>query len=222
MGEMASSLAHELNQPLTSIYAYAQASLRMLQDGREKSEKFVNAIEQTAKRAEQAGEIIRRIRRFVRKEGIKKTRIKLNAVIEETLEFTKREIREKGITLQLDLEDQLPVVSVDGVQIQQVLLNLIRNSIEALGETKKPAITVSTQRVDDTHVRVTVRDSGPGLDKEQIDRIYDAFHTTKQNGMGMGLAISRSIIEAHNGRIWAESQTKQGAIFHFTLPITEE
>ena len=222
MGEMASSLAHELNQPLTSIYAYAQASLRMLQDGREKSQKFANAIEQTAKRAEQAGEIIRRIRRFVRKEGIKKTRVNLNVLIEETLEFTKREIREKGVTLLVDRDDQLPLVSVDGVQIQQVLLNLIRNSIEALREIENPAISVSTQYSGDKNVRVTVRDSGPGLEQEQIDRIYDAFHTTKENGMGMGLAISRSIIEAHNGRLWAESQSERGAIFHFTLPVTEE
>jgi two-component system, LuxR family, sensor kinase FixL len=223
MGEMATGLAHELTQPLTSIYAYSQACLRMLKAGQEKSEKFANAIEQSAQRAEQAGKIIRRLRQFVRKQVIRKSWLSLCHLIEEALAFIKVEADENGVTTCLELDEELPPLFVDPVQIEQVMLNLMRNSIEAMAgaDFKERILTVAAATIDSSSVQVTVVDTGPGLNEDQIKPIFDAFFTTKKNGMGMGLAISRSIIEAHGGRLWADSRHEKGASFHFNLPIAK-
>jgi two-component system sensor kinase FixL len=223
MGEMATELAHELTQPLTSIYAYSQACLRMLKAGQEKSEKFANAIEQSAQRAEQAGKIIRRLRQFVRKQVIRKSWLSLHQLIEEAFAFIKVEADENGVTTCLDLEEDLPPLFVDPVQIEQVMLNLMRNSIEAMAgaDCEEQIMTVAAATIDSSSVQVTVVDTGPGLNEDQSKPIFDAFFTNKKNGMGMGLAISRSIIEAHGGRLWADSGHDKGASFHFNLPIAK-
>jgi two-component system sensor kinase FixL len=223
MGEMATGLAHELTQPLTSIYAYSQACLRMLKAGQAKSEKFANAIEQSAQRAEQAGKIIRRLRQFVRKQVIRKSWLSLHHLIEEAIAFIKVEADESGVTTCLDLEEDLPPLFVDPVQIEQVMLNLMRNSIEAMAGAgcEERTLTVAAATIDSSSVQVTVMDTGPGLNEDQSKPIFDAFFTTKKNGMGMGLAISRSIIEAHGGRLWAKSGHDKGACFHFNLPIAK-
>ncbi|MEN8130629.1 MAG: PAS domain S-box protein [Pseudomonadota bacterium] len=221
MGEMATGLAHELNQPLTSIYAYSQACLRMLRAGNEKSEKFLNAVEQTAQRAEQAGEIIRRLRSFVRKQPPHIKAIELKPVIEKGLKFIEAEARDRSVTIRLGVAEGLPRVLGDAVQLQQVLLNLMRNSIESLMglPDAERVMTISVREVEESEVQVTVRDTGQGIDKGLREKIFDAFYSTKTNGMGMGLAISRSIIEAHGGRLWATSESPRGASFHFILPV---
>jgi two-component system sensor kinase FixL len=220
MGEMATGLAHELNQPLTSIYAYAQGCLRMLHGGDAGSERIENALQQIARLAEQAGGIIRRLRDFVSRRGMKRVSVDLGRLIEEAIEFIKTESTERGVTIELDLSVRLPQVLADPVQIEQVVLNLMRNAIEAmmLVGTGTRALGISASPVETGDVLITVEDTGPGLDKAQSDQIFDAFHTTKAEGMGMGLAISRSIVESHGGRLWAEAGGKGGAVFRFTLP----
>jgi two-component system sensor kinase FixL len=222
MGEMATGLAHELNQPLTSIYAYAQACLRMLHGGDAGSERVEHALQQIARLAEQAGGIIRRLRDFVSRRGMKWVSVDLGGLIEEAIEFIKPESRERGVTIELDLSARLPQVLADPVQIEQVVLNLMRNAIEAmtLAGTEARVLSISASPVDNGGVLITVEDTGPGLGKAQIDRIFDAFHTTKADGMGMGLAISRSIVESHGGRLWAQAGGKGGAVFRFTLPAS--
>jgi two-component system sensor kinase FixL len=224
MGEMATGLAHELNQPLTSIYAYSQACLRMLRAGRERSDRFVSAVEQTAQRAEQAGEIIRRIRNFVRKQTPLKKDINLNLVINKAIKFIEAEVRDKGVAIVLDISEPIPMVAADAVQLQQVLLNLMRNSIESMLDSvqEERVMTINTRKVVKSSVQVTVNDTGRGVDEKCRDRVFDAFYTTKANGMGMGLAISRSIIEDHGGKLWVTSGMGRGASFHFTLPLSQD
>ncbi len=218
MGEMAAGLAHEINQPLTALYAYAKACLRMLHDGTEKSEKFAHALEQIAKTAAQAGLIIRQLRKFVRKQEGSKIKVDLNELIDEVIQFSEAQTRGRNVALQVEIDHRLPRVTIDKVQIEQVMLNLMHNGIDAMANQEKRVLTISVGLTGTSEVQITVRDTGPGLDADQTERIFDAFYTTKPEGMGMGLAISRSIIEAHGGRLWATAELDQGATFHFTLP----
>ncbi len=224
MGEMASGLAHELNQPLTSIYAYSKACVQMLHTGQEKSRKFNEAVEKMAERAEQAGEIVRRIRGFVRKDGVKKTTVELHTIIKEAINFIVDETSEKEATIHLKLAQHNPPVLVDSVQVEQVLLNLIRNSLEAMAmsDSARRIVTIRTDSLDQLHVRVTVQDTGPGIDKRQLEHMFDTFYTTKKEGMGLGLSLCRSIIEAHGGRLWAEPTAPEGAVIQFTLPTIQK
>jgi signal transduction histidine kinase len=191
----------------------------MLRAGKDRSDRFVNAVEQTAQRAEHAGEIIRRIRNFVRKQTPLKKDINLNLVIEKAMKFIEAEVRDKGVTILVDISEPLPRVSADAVQLQQVLLNLMRNSIESMLDSvqEQRIMTIKAQTVGKSSVQVTINDTGRGVNEKLHDRIFDAFYTTKANGMGMGLAISRSIIEDHGGKLWVTSDTGSGASFHFTL-----
>jgi signal transduction histidine kinase len=163
------------------------------------------------------------LRQFVSKQVIRKSQLSLQPLIEEALSFIKAEADENGITTRLELAEELPPLFVDPVQIEQVMLNLMRNSIEAMAgaDLEEKIIAVVAVTIDGSSIQVTVEDTGPGLNEDQIEHIFDAFFTTKKNGMGMGLAISRSIIETHGGRLWAESGHDKGARFHFNLPITE-
>lgn len=220
MGEMATGLAHELNQPLTSIYAYAQACLRMLQGGEAGSQRIEHALQQIARLAEQAGGIVRRLRDFVSRRGMKRARVELAELIKEAIEFIKPEARERGVTIELDISTGLPQVLADPVQIEQVMLNLMRNAIEAmtLVDSRPRVLGIAAAVTEQGHALITVEDSGPGLRAGELDRIFDAFYTTKSDGMGMGLAISRSIVESHGGRLWAQAGAGGGAVFRFTLP----
>lgn len=222
MGAMGAGLAHELNQPLTSIYAYAQAALRMLKAGELRSERFQHAITQVAKLAEQAGAIVRRLRDFVRRRELKRERVDVVAVIEEAMEFVKPEVRRYETTLELGLPHDLPPVVGDAVQIEQVLINLVRNALEAMAGGTRRVVTLCAERVEDGFLRVSVHDTGPGLSPEEVPQAFEAFRTTKEQGMGMGLAISRSIIEALGGRLWVEAGGETGgATFRFTLPVVD-
>ncbi len=219
MGEMAANLAHELNQPLVAAYAYSKACLAMLQNGQEKSDKFVNALQEMGNTAERAGLIIHRLRNFIGKQESKKTAINLDHHIKQIIKLIEIQARNTDITIRVELDHPIPPVYADPVQIDQVLLNIVRNGIEAMIDGEQRIITIRATSIANTKIQVTVEDTGPGLKPDQTDEIFNAFHSSKPNGMGMGLAISRSIIEAHDGQLWAENGSHGGTSFHFTIPI---
>ena len=224
MGEMATSLAHELNQPLTVISGYAQVCLDKLRSGEGTSEQMLDSVEQVAEQAQRASEIIRRTRSFLRKEEDERRPIDLNDTIRGVEDLLRVDAREQGATIDLGLADGLPPVWADFIQIQQVVLNLAHNGMEAMAgsDSNQRHLTIQTLAVDGGSVEVAVRDMGHGIPTENLARVFDPFFTTKPSGLGMGLAISRSIVEAHGGRIWTASNVGIGAVFRFALPCTEE
>ena len=222
MGEMASGLAHELNQPLSAIHTYVQGCIRRINMGNNEPEAIINALQLTAQQADRAGGIIRRLRSFVRKGESHKTYTEINHIVNEVTSFLDTQLKNKKVSLSLDLEDNLPPVLADIIQIEQVLINLLKNGIEAMADIDEPTIKVSTRRFNNNYVELCVIDSGHGISEDKLKRIFNPFFTTKTSGMGMGLSISSSIIEAHDGKLYAENNTDRGARFCFTLPITEE
>ncbi|MDX2503653.1 MAG: ATP-binding protein [Gammaproteobacteria bacterium] len=222
MGEMASGLAHELNQPLSAIHTYVQGCIRRIQMGNNEPEEIVNALQLTAQQADRAAGIIRRLRSFVRKGETHKTYTEINHIVDEVTSFLESQLKNKNVRLILELEDDLPPVLADIIQIEQVLINLLKNGIEAMSGIEEPTIKVSTRRFTNDLIKLCVIDSGHGISEDKLKRIFNPFFTTKTSGMGMGLSISSSIIEAHDGKLYAENNTKQGARFCFTLPITEQ
>jgi len=223
MGELASALGHELNQPLAAIINYANGCVRRLQSGSGGPNELMTGLESIASQATRAGEIIRHIRDFVRRAEPQQSVVDLNEVVREVRSIADVEARQGGVQLRFQLEGHLPEVMVDSIQIQQVILNLIRNGIEAMSSAApgRKVLTVRTGRTDGDRLEVSVSDLGPGLPGEGADRLFEQFFTTKPEGMGMGLPISRSIVEAHGGNLWAASNPEGGAIFTFTLPIGE-
>jgi PAS domain S-box-containing protein len=241
MGELAASIAHEVNQPLAGIVTNANASLRWMAGESPSLNEAREAVGRIIRDGNRAGEIIGRLRALAKKAPPQKEWLDLNETIEEVIAMARSEIRRNRVLLQTDLANDLPLIAGDRIQLQQVILNLLINAIEAMGGVRDGLreLGVRSEKVLDiaggfeqttlenkalrhaewTHVLVAVRDSGPGLDPEGIDRLFDAFYTTKSQGMGMGLAISRSIIEAHGGRLWATANLSQGAVFQFTLPF---
>ncbi len=223
MGEMASGLAHELNQPLSAIHTYVQGCIRLLKMEKNDPEAIINALQLTAQQADRAGGIIRRLRSFVRKGESHKTYTDINHIVNEVTGFLESQLRNKQVNLTLDLdEDHLPPVLADIIQIEQVLINLLKNGIEAMSGNEQATITVVTRRADYKFVELCVIDSGHGISEDKLKRIFNPFFTTKTSGMGMGLSISSSIIEAHDGKLYAENNPVSGARFCFTLPVTEE
>jgi two-component system, LuxR family, sensor kinase FixL len=223
VGELASSLAHELNQPLGTVELYCDTCLRMLRSGELDEPELIAALERASVAAHYAGDIIRHLRGFLRKDDEHRSIVDLNALIKETVRLIEADAREKGCAIRLDLAEDLPRTTVDPVHIEQVLLNLIRNAVEAMDGAGAGVrrITISTRRSDDDQLQVSVGDTGPGLSAKDFGRAFEPFYTTKPSGMGMGLAISRSIIEAQVGRLWAEHGREDGATFCFTLPVTK-
>jgi PAS domain S-box-containing protein len=220
MGEMATGIAHEVNQPLTAMVTYTQACLRMIDSGTADFAKLRDVMQEIATQGLRAGEIIRRLREFTRMKETKGLPVDLNTLVREAVRFVEGEARDKGMTIVLDLADGLPEVIVDAIQIEQVILNLLRNGVDAMagahhGDT---VLKVKTMLGVARTVQLSVSDTGPGLSETLVERIFDPFFTTKPQGMGMGLSISRSIIEAHKGHLWAEDRCRGGAAFHFTLP----
>ena len=222
MGELTASIAHEINQPLAAVVANADACTRLLAGKSVNMNELREAVGDIAEAGARAGEVIARIRAFLRKTPVPaRCRLDLNGVIQEVLDLTRSEIDRYGVALRCDLEPRLPEVQGDRVELQQVILNLVVNSIEAMApETGRPRLLViGTRNRSDGAVQVTVSDSGIGLPAQAPSRIFDAFFTTKREGLGLGLAISRSIIEAHGGRLCAEgNEAGAGATFRFTLP----
>jgi signal transduction histidine kinase len=220
IGEMATSLAHELNQPLAVISGCAQLCLKGLRSGVESQERLLDAVEQTAEQAERATKIVRRVRDFIHKEEPRKERVDINTAIRDIEALLHSDAREHGVDIQLDLAKFMLPVSADPIQLQQVVLNLAHNGIEAMEDSEADTrrLSIRTHSHRNGAIEVAVRDQGHGIPAESLDQLFDPFFTTKPHGLGMGLSISRSIIEAHGGRLWVTSDRKNGTTFHFTLP----
>jgi PAS domain S-box-containing protein len=222
LGELTASIAHEINQPLGAVVNNASACMRWL--AAQNLEEARRSAALVIADGHRAGEIIGRIRALAKKAPLQKDWLDLNATIRDVLALARSEVQRRGVALETHLAGDMPLILGDRVQVQQVLLNLVMNAIEALsGVGAGPReLWVSSERVAATEVVIAVRDSGPGLDPQSLDRLFDAFYTTKSHGLGLGLAISRRIIEAHGGRLWATAHAPQGAVFQFTLPIGGE
>ncbi|PVE20724.1 histidine kinase [Microvirga sp. KLBC 81] len=220
MGQLAASIAHEVNQPIAAAVISAQAGLRWLAREPPDMAEVRQSLSRIVESAERAGEVIGRIKALVKKAPALKGRLDVNEAVQDVVSLTRSEALKHGVSLQTDLAPDLPSVAGDRVQLQQVVLNLIMNAIEAMsGLNAQPReVLVRTEMVASGGVVVAVRDSGPGLETEGLERVFAPFYTTKSSGMGMGLAICRSIIEAHGGRLWAEANEPRGAVFQFTLP----
>jgi PAS domain S-box-containing protein len=219
MGELAASIAHEVNQPLTAVTNNANACLRLLARHNLEPEVLRRALEEIVADGTRASSVIARIRAFIKKAPAEKSELDINEVIQEVLALARRELSENRVLLEPQLTKALPLVLADRVQLQQVLLNLIMNGIEAMTAVtdRRRILWVQSQIDESGDVMVMVRDWGTGLGSEG-DRVFSPFFTTKANGMGMGLPISRSLVESHGGRLWAKPNSPHGAIFSFTLP----
>lgn len=219
VGEMASMLAHELNQPLSAVANLLTGSRRLLERGRPEDEpKVREALQKAAQQALRAGDIIHRMRSFVSRGDGERSVENLSKVVEEAAALGLVGVREHQVDVRFELDAEANTVFVDRVQIQQVLLNLIRNAVEAMHEAPVRRLVISTHRRDDGFALVRVADSGSGLAPEIREKLFQPFMTTKAQGMGVGLSISRSIVDAHGGRIWAEANEGGGTVFLFTLP----
>ncbi len=241
LGELTASIAHEISQPLAAVVTNADASLRWLSGDSPDLVEAREAIRRITRDGKRAGEVISRMRSLFKKASTAKERLDINGVIEEAVILAQSEVQKHRVSLQTQLASDLPLVMGDRIQLEQVILNLLLNAVEAMsavGDGPRE-LSVSSQKmsetqeegrfgykvVDDaecTHILIAVRDSGPGLDPNNLDRLFDAFYTTKPQGLGMGLAISRSIVEAHGGRLSASADSSRGAVFQFTLPIRDE
>jgi PAS domain S-box-containing protein len=221
-GQLMGAIAHEVNQPLTALVTNAGAALRWLACVRPRLDKTRQALLQIVDDGNRASNVIARIRALLGRAEVERKRLGVNAVIQEVLASTRPELRRNGVTLRTKLEKHLPPVLGDRTQIQQVVLNLIMNAIEAMGSVgTRPRVLLIETLADVAGVSVCVDDSGAGLDEQVLKHMFEPFYTTKVHGMGIGLAISRSIIEGHGGRLWAERKPVQGAIFKFSLPFEE-
>jgi predicted ATPase/signal transduction histidine kinase len=254
MGELAASIVHEVTQPLAGMVTNANAGLRWLSGDSPDLVETREALRRIANDGNRAAQIITRIRALAKKAPPQKDQLDLNATIAEVIAMARNEIQENRVSLETKLASDLPLISGDKVQLQQVVLNLLINAVEAMGESAEGPrnLTVSSEMArreaatgpgtairdqigfpeepsqtparggnEGGHVLITVKDSGPGLDLQGLHRLFDAFYTTKRHGLGMGLAISRSIIQAHGGRLWAKPNTPRGAVFQFTLPVQQ-
>jgi C4-dicarboxylate-specific signal transduction histidine kinase len=221
LGELTASIAHEVNQPLAAVVTSGDACLRWLAGQPPNLDKAKQSIERMVNDANRASEIIARVRKLAKGAPPEKDRLSINDAIEEILGLISGEIDQNGILIQRQLSDDLPQVLGDRIQLQQVVLNLVVNAMEALRsiEQGRRQLLVRSERRGLAEVLVTISDFGPGLDPGKLDNMFDAFYTTKRDGIGIGLTISRTIIEFHGGRIWAEPNSPQGATIQFTLPV---
>lgn len=224
MGEMATGIAHELNQPLSAIANFSRGCIRRLRSGGMSPQELIVPLEEVCEQAERAGDILRHVRDFVRKREPRLKSLDVNQIVRAVVKFTEHEARHQCTHVRLNLDPLLPKVAADAIMIEQVIVNLVRNAIEAMTEVtpSRREIVIQTRLFESDSVEVEVADTGPGIEGGLIDQVFDQFFTTKPEGVGMGLAISRSIIESHGGKIRAESSRDGGAILRFTLKISAQ
>lgn len=220
MGDLASALAHELNQPLTAINNYVLSAQRLLQGSPEQQKRVADILTKASEQAMRAGEIIRHLRKFIQRHEPERGIFDINQVIDESTALAFIGMKERNIDVAFERGDGLPPVTIDKVQIQQVVINLIRNAVDAMDGVKHRKLSLTTAR-DGGKLRISIADTGPGVSDEVADRLFMPFVTTKTDGMGVGLSISRTIVESHGGMLWFENNAGTGATFHLTLPIGE-
>jgi hypothetical protein len=218
LGEMAASIAHELNQPLTAVVTHAYACREWLAAGNQ--EKATATADRIVAESTRAGAVVKRVRALFRSDAPVRQPTDVNRLVLDLVQLLRDDAAKHSAVIRLSLGDRIPAVELDPIQIQQVLLNLSHNAMHAMDAIAGPReLTIHTRAEDATHIRLTVEDRGPGIAADASARIFDPFFTTKSHGMGMGLAICRSIVESHDGRIWTEPAVPNGAAFHFTLPV---
>jgi two-component system sensor kinase FixL len=223
MGTLASSLAHELNQPLTAVASYCESARDLLTDhpGEETVAMVREAMGEAAQQAIRAGQIVRRLRDFMSHGETERRTESLQRLINEANALALVGTREHGIDVQLSLDPRADVVFVDRIQVQQIVVNLIRNAIDAMGDSPVRSLSIRTGLGQDSFVQVTIEDTGTGISESVAPQLFQPFVTSKESGMGIGLSICRTIVQAHGGRIWFEPGTTGGTAFHFTLPSGE-
>jgi PAS domain S-box-containing protein len=221
MGQLTASIAHEVNQPITAVVTNAETALRFLDAHPVDLDEVRQILEDIVKSGNRAGNVVDRIRDLIKKAPPRSDRLDINEAIREIIELARGETLRSGVPVKTALTDYLPSIRGDRVQLQQVVLNLILNAVEAMAGMRQESrnLLITTGKAEFGGVLVSVRDTGPGLPPTAIERLFEPFHTTKANGMGMGLSICRSIVEAHGGRLWAGANTPHGAVFQFTLPV---
>ncbi|MDB5607960.1 MAG: histidine kinase [Bradyrhizobium sp.] len=223
LGEMTASIAHEINQPLAAVVANAEACLRWLDRGTPDRDAARRSVEWVLDDGNRASEVIRRIRALANKTDIEKAPLDINDVVSEVIALVRRELISHRVLLRMEFAPALPMILADRVQLQQVIINLVMNGIEAMQSVTDRRELVIRSSQDETHqVLVSVTDCGVGISADHADRLFNAFFTTKSSGMGMGLSICRSIMEAHGGRLWATANVPRGATFQFTLPVNAD
>jgi signal transduction histidine kinase len=224
MGQLTASIAHEVRQPITATVINAETGRLWLDRQPSDLEEARRAFDRIVREGKRASDVIDRIRALIKKAPPRNDRLEINGAIREVIELTRGETVKNGVSVRTDLADGLPPIKGDRVQLQQVVLNLVINAVEAMSGVGQEgrALLISTGKVEAGEVLVAVRDSGPGLDPNTVDRLFEAFYTSKPGGMGMGLAICRSIIETHGGRLWASTNEPRGALFQFTLPTERD
>jgi C4-dicarboxylate-specific signal transduction histidine kinase len=223
LGELTASIAHEVDQPIAATVTNAQAGLRFLGAEAVDLNEVRAILEDIVKDGYRAGEVIGRIRDLVKKAPPRRDCWEINGAIREVIQLTHGEAVENCVSVRTELADDLPLAQGDRVELQQVILNLIINAIQAMSGLDEGAreLVISAGKVESGAVLVTVRDSGPGLAPATLERVFESFYTTKPSGMGLGLSICRSIVEAHGGRLWASANVPRGATFQFTMPAVE-
>ncbi len=222
IGELASSIAHEISQPIAAIITNNRASMRWMDHSPPEMDRARAAIERSLRDGERAGAVIQRVRSMIAKTEPTFSDLNINTLVGQALDFTEDERRRAHVRLDLQLEQGLPCVKGDAIQLQQVLLNLILNGLDALRERgpDEKVLSIASGLDSDGCVTVTVRDNGPGVEPSQKGQLFEPFFTTKTGGVGLGLPISRSIIETHGGKIWAQPAAPHGATFAFSLPAS--
>jgi C4-dicarboxylate-specific signal transduction histidine kinase len=218
LGGMAAGLAHELNQPLSAVVSYARGCARRLEAGELSKEALLEVLEEISAQALRAGEVLRRIRDFLRGES-RREQVDLNELVRRALRFAEGEARRAGIRIELALAPEPLPAEVDPIEIEQVVLNLVQNGFDVMvaNNGTERALAIETRRIADDTIEVAVRDTGAGIAPDVASRLFVPFFTTKRDGLGLGLSISRSIVEAHGGRLWATANPSRGTTFRFTV-----
>lgn len=224
MGEMAAGLAHELNQPLSAIVNYSQAGKRLAERDEPKTDSMSDCYAKITDQALRAGHIIDKLRDFLRKEEVSKSELNINDVVTSTLKLVEADARAEGISIRTELADDLPATNGDLIQLQQVLMNLTRNAVDAMENSpnKDEGVIIRTSQPSPDQIEVSVLDHGHGVPPQLAESIFHPFVTTKRDGLGVGLAISRTIVRAHNGELFCRRNPIGGAIFGFSLPVADE